>query len=229
VRLEQYAKRRIDQLSGGQQQRVALARALAIEPGILLLDEPLSNLDARLREELRDELSGLQRRLGMTTLYVTHDQSEALAMSDRVAVLEHGLCRQLGRPEEIYNRPANAFVARFIGNTNLIPCHIRSLTNGRAAVNLLGAETSARVSGTLDKSTATFACVRPEAFELAADAQFEAVLTEVVFNGSTVSLAMRCRGEELRAIVFNDPRRDGLEKGKPVRFRLPEHGIILVQ
>lgn len=127
VSLAGFEKRRIDQMSGGQQQRVALARALVIEPTILLLDEPLSNLDAKLREETRWEIRNLQKNLGITTIYVTHDQSEAMAMSDRIAVLNLGKIQQIGTPEEIYHRPANRFVASFIGKTNLIEGIIKGI------------------------------------------------------------------------------------------------------
>lgn len=119
VHLQGYGNRRIDQLSGGQQQRVALARALVIEPNILLLDEPLSNLDAKLREETRLEIKRLQLESGITTIYVTHDQAEAMAMSDRIMVMQGGVVQQVGKPEEIYNRPINRFVASFIGESNL--------------------------------------------------------------------------------------------------------------
>ena len=112
-------ERPVPQLSGGQQQRVALARAVVIEPDLLLLDEPLSNLDAKLREETRDQIRELQTKLGITAIYVTHDQEEALAVSDRIAVMEEGECRQLDRPDAIYRRPANRFVAAFMGNMNL--------------------------------------------------------------------------------------------------------------
>ena len=112
-------QRPVPQLSGGQQQRVALARAVVIEPDLLLLDEPLSNLDAKLREETRDQIRALQTTLGITAIYVTHDQEEALAVSDRIAVMEEGECRQLDRPDVIYRRPANRFVASFMGNMNL--------------------------------------------------------------------------------------------------------------
>ena len=112
-------RRPVPQLSGGQQQRVALARAVVIEPDLLLLDEPLSNLDAKLREETRDQIRELQTKLGITAVYVTHDQEEALAVSDRIAVMEEGECRQLDRPDVIYRRPANRFVAAFMGNMNL--------------------------------------------------------------------------------------------------------------
>jgi ABC-type Fe3+/spermidine/putrescine transport system ATPase subunit len=121
VRLETLGARRPRELSGGQQQRVALARALVTEPGVLLLDEPLSNLDALLRDEMRVELKRLQERLGTTMIFVTHDQAEALALSDRVAVMDRGRVEQVGRPEAVYRQPATAFVARFLGRANFLP------------------------------------------------------------------------------------------------------------
>jgi putative spermidine/putrescine transport system ATP-binding protein len=121
VRLEGLGDRRPAQLSGGQQQRVALARALVVNPGVFLLDEPLSNLDARLRAEVRVEIRALQQRLGLTTLFVTHDQDEALTMADRLVVMEQGRVRQVGTPEEVYERPADLFVAGFLGRCNAFP------------------------------------------------------------------------------------------------------------
>jgi len=125
------------QLSGGQQQRVALARALATEPGLLLLDEPLSALDARVRLHLRNEICALQRKLGITTIMVTHDQDEALTMADRIVVMDHGRIAQIGTPEEIYQQPATEFVARFVGSMNLLPARVldhRNLMLGRKEV-----------------------------------------------------------------------------------------------
>jgi len=121
VRLEGYAQRQVHQLSGGQQQRIALARALAIEPEVLLLDEPLSNLDPSLREDLRDQIRSIIRELAVTTVFVTHDQQEAFALADRIAIMETGVCRQVGAPRDVYDRPANKFVATFLGRANLIP------------------------------------------------------------------------------------------------------------
>ena len=119
VNLAELENRHVTQLSGGQQQRVALARAIVIEPKILLLDEPLSNLDAKLRRETREQIQKLQKKLKITTIYVTHDQEEALMLSDRIALMNEGVCQQIGTPFEIYNHPANAFVAKFIGRSNL--------------------------------------------------------------------------------------------------------------
>ena len=124
VDLAPLAERFPAQLSGGQQQRVAIARSLVLEPRILMFDEPLSNLDLKLRIQMRDELRSLQRRLGKTAIYVTHDQTEALALSDRIAVLSHGHIEQIGTPDEIYERPATSFVAEFIGNSHLLPATI---------------------------------------------------------------------------------------------------------
>ena len=123
-KLETFEKRYPSQLSGGQQQRVALLRALAIEPDILLLDEPLSNLDAKLRVEIRKEIKATQDLLNITTIYVTHDQEEALSISDQIAVMNSGIIQQFGKPYEIYNNPANKFVNDFIGRTNFISCHV---------------------------------------------------------------------------------------------------------
>jgi iron(III) transport system ATP-binding protein len=124
VNLSEYAARRPSQLSGGQQQRVALARTLAIEPKVLLLDEPLSNLDAKLRVQMRQELRALQRKLGITTIFVTHDQEEAMTTADRIAVMDDGIVQQIGTPIELYDRPGNRFVARFVGSINLVPGRI---------------------------------------------------------------------------------------------------------
>src|SRR6185503_7816006 len=124
VDLPQMAGRLPAQLSGGQQQRVAIARSLVLEPRILMFDEPLSNLDFKLRIQMRDELKRLQHRLGKTAIYVTHDQTEALALSDRIAVLSHGRIEQIGTPADIYERPATAFVAEFIGSSNMLRARI---------------------------------------------------------------------------------------------------------
>jgi iron(III) transport system ATP-binding protein len=130
VNLAEYANRRPSQLSGGQQQRVALARTLAVEPDVLLLDEPLSNLDAKLRIHMRDELRQLQRSLGITTIFVTHDQEEAMTTADRIAVMDQGIIQQVGTPMELFDNPANRFVANFVGSINLLPGTLVSTADG---------------------------------------------------------------------------------------------------
>jgi iron(III) transport system ATP-binding protein len=130
VSLADYAQRRPSQLSGGQQQRVALARTIAIEPKVLLLDEPLSNLDAKLRVHMRDELRTLQRKLGITTIFVTHDQEEAMTTADRIAVMDQGVIQQIGTPMGLFDNPVNRFVANFVGTINLLPGTIRKASDG---------------------------------------------------------------------------------------------------
>lgn len=138
VKLEGYEDRYPTQLSGGQQQRVALARALAVQPKILLLDEPLSNLDAKLRIEMRSEIKRIQRELDITVIYVTHDQEEAMALSDRIAVMNFGVIEQVGTPREIYQRPKTKFVADFMGKNNILPAKIIEIKDGKATLKVLG-------------------------------------------------------------------------------------------
>lgn len=135
MHIDEYAERMPERLSGGQQQRVALARALVIQPDVLLMDEPLSNLDAKLRVEMRETIRNIQRSVGITTVYVTHDQEEAMAVSDRIAVMNLGEIQQIGTPQAIYQRPANLFVASFIGRTNLLSGEI-SVTDGEAELRV---------------------------------------------------------------------------------------------
>jgi putative spermidine/putrescine transport system ATP-binding protein len=163
VRLSSHGDRYAHQLSGGEQQRVALARALALEPSVLLLDEPLSALDAKVRLHLRDEIRAIQSRLGITTLYVTHDQEEALAISDRIAVMSTGRVQQVGTPAEIYSEPASSFVAEFVGTTNRLDCRvcddeaIAFDSNGTRLV--LGRHA-------LQKDTLMIALIRPEGISI---------------------------------------------------------------
>jgi iron(III) transport system ATP-binding protein len=170
VRLDHLADRPATDLSGGQQQRLALARALVMEPPLLLLDEPLSNLDAKLREEMRFELKRLQRDLQITTVYVTHDQSEALAVSDRIAVMNQGVVEQTGKAREIYNKPATRFVAGFIGKSNFVDGSI-SGNRGDGLYEVTTPDGSLVVSSTLDlpNGHAVAVSIRPEHIELDED------------------------------------------------------------
>jgi iron(III) transport system ATP-binding protein len=172
VQLDELAEREATKLSGGQQQRLALARALVMQPALLLLDEPLSNLDAKLRERMRFELKRLQRELKITTVYVTHDQSEALALSHEIAVMHQGRILQIGRPRDIYEHPANQFVADFVGNTNFLDgtvvCHAGS---GNYVVRTEIGDIHVRSAREMNAGDRIAVSVRPEDIELTETAQ----------------------------------------------------------
>jgi ABC-type Fe3+/spermidine/putrescine transport system ATPase subunit len=184
------------QLSGGQRQRVALARALVIEPTALLLDEPLSNLDALLRKRMRRELRAIQKRLRTTTIYVTHDQEEAFEMSDRVVLLNHGRILQIGPPEELYDRPATRFVAEFIGEANLLPGTLAAIEAGGATVRIAGGALLpvALARADLRPGDAVYAVVRPEQLGLArerpATDALSAKVIDRIFAGDTVRITL---------------------------------------
>ncbi len=192
VRLQGYGGRRPAQLSGGQQQRVALARAMVFEPPIVLLDEPLGALDKALREEMQFEIRALHQRLGLTMLYVTHDQGEALTLSDRIAVFHHGQVRQVATPRDLYEQPADAFVAGFVGENNALAGTVLAVTGGRCRVRLdVGLEVEASV---VDAGAAGARCIvalRPERIGLqaAADA-LPARLLETIFQGDHLRLRL---------------------------------------
>jgi iron(III) transport system ATP-binding protein len=202
VQLDGYEKRMATQLSGGQQQRLALARALVRRPRLLLLDEPLSNLDAKLRERLRLEVRGLQRQLGITTLYVTHDQVEALSMSDRIAVMSEGKIVQESTPRDIYQHPASRFVAAFVGGTNFIPGRVE---DGQSEVRGVSTEIGrilSRLPSDVASGDAVTIAIRPENIRLAtsrADGPnvFEGVVEQVNFLGEYLDCRVRVGNREI--------------------------------
>lgn len=166
VRIEEYQDRLPERLSGGQQQRVALARAIVIHPSVLLMDEPLSNLDAKLRVEMRSAIRDVQNQVGITTVYVTHDQEEALAISDRIAVMKLGVIQQVGRPHTIYTRPYNVFVSTFIGHSNLFNGKIRLASEGKFVVFDDGYEMLMQNLGDVADGQSVVISVRPEEFSV---------------------------------------------------------------
>ncbi|WP_095590680.1 ABC transporter ATP-binding protein [Actibacterium ureilyticum] len=190
------------QLSGGQQQRVALARALAVQPQVLLLDEPLSALDAQIRISLRDEIREIQRRLGITTVFVTHDQEEALSISDRVVVMSGGIVQQVGAPYDIYSTPANRFVAEFVGRLNLIDGQVLAPADGRVRIG----EAEVTLGRALTPGTVPLA-LRPEAIRLGADSGREITFTgpveNVHFLGSVIRIETRWGGAPILLDTFN--------------------------
>jgi putative spermidine/putrescine transport system ATP-binding protein len=196
VRLDGLADRLPRQLSGGQQQRVALARALAINPSVFLLDEPMSNLDAKLRTQVREEIRALQRRLGFTTLLVTHDQEEALAMADRLVVMEQGHVRQIGSPEELYEQPANAFVANFVGHCNLIRGTVEAGGIRTEAGSLLPA------AGLAEQGASRLFLLRPEHIHIHANGVTDrnATVSAVSYLGAQTEYRVAYQGTELKVI-----------------------------
>ena len=192
VRLPDSGGKKPNQLSGGQRQRIALARAIVNRPQVLLLDEPLGALDLKLRKAMQLELKELQRELAITFVFVTHDQEEALVMSDRIGVMDHGVLRQVGTPEEIYDRPADRFVADFIGDTNFLPCRVVAHSNGSAQVEVAGLRMTAASDQPLTVGLDAYLAIRPEKVQLypqgAAQAteeeRFPGVIVEEVFMGT---------------------------------------------
>ncbi|UCU94955.1 ABC transporter ATP-binding protein [Hydrogenophaga taeniospiralis] len=231
VGLENFADREATMLSGGQQQRLALARALAMEPELLLLDEPLSNLDAKLRERMRFELKRLQRELGLTTIYVTHDQSEALALSHEIAVMSEGRIRQIGSPRDIYERPANRFVADFVGLTNFVDAFVEAKLapesyEVRTDMGIL------KVTSYEDHAVGTrvLLSVRPEDVELseirpAGDNVLSGTVDAKVFLGEFIDFQVKLGDRSLLARVH--PSLKTLV-GEPIQVRInPEKCICI--
>lgn len=198
--------RRPNQLSGGQQQRVALARSLVMEPSVLLFDEPLSNLDAKLRVQMRSEILGLQRRLGVTSVYVTHDQVEAMALSDRIVVMNLGQIEQIGTPDQIYRRPISRFVADFIGRANFLDTKIEAQNANTVTVSILGQQVEVSMETPAPANAAMVALIRPEGLTLREDAALkQAEIKQVMYLGSEIEYIVTVDNQEL-IIVESDPR-----------------------
>ena len=224
MQIDQLADRMPDKLSGGQQQRVALARALCIEPDVLLMDEPLSNLDAKLRVEMRTVIKEIQNSVGITTVYVTHDQEEAMAVSDRIAVMNGGAIQHVGTPKNIYQRPANLFVATFIGRSNIFDGEITSVENGRATVEL---PTGYRVVfNTVApenlRPQKVKLCARPEELIVEPDGEegLTAVIDDCVFLGLNTHYFVHLATGEKAEIIQESTIDSVIRPGTQVRLRL---------
>jgi iron(III) transport system ATP-binding protein len=241
VQLGDYAQRYPHELSGGQQQRIALARALVMEPAVLLLDEPLSNLDAKLREEMRFEIKELQGRLGITVVYVTHDQAEAMAMSQRIAVMAAGRVVQVGTPREIYERPATPFVAAFLGVANFLPGRIEGRAPGGVRVRLLDAAPAGSAPGSPDRAQEAVivvrdgagsegagsegpvpggpvqVCVRPEALRFDPQGPLRGRVVRRTYLGQSTDFLVQVGRHHLRVVVpAGHPTPEGEEVGLAV-------------
>jgi putative spermidine/putrescine transport system ATP-binding protein len=211
------------QLSGGQQQRVALARALAIEPRVLLLDEPLSALDAKVRLQLREQIRSIQQRLGTTTLFVTHDQEEALSMADRVGVMNQGRLEQIAAPSELYDSPATAFVAEFVGTMNRLPGELR----GQTEVTALGLTVPVQ-QGTADGLVGDVdVLVRPEGLRVAAEPNGNGIVTDRTFLGSLTRVSVRLSGDLLVKIDKQSTEAADMLPGTSVNVTLPSAAVLV--
>jgi iron(III) transport system ATP-binding protein len=230
VGLAGYEDRFGTELSGGQQQRVAVARAVVTAPRLLLFDEPLSNLDAGLRERMRFELVALQRRLGRTSVYVTHDQSEAMVMSDRIILMNRGRIVQEGSPRELYDRPASRFAAEFVGSANLLEARLESVgADGDAMVALDDLRLRARGSRVPQGTTRALVCIRPENIvpvrEDSGENVIPARVTRVSFLGATVNCDLDIGGAIWRADL---PARSAVSEGMVLHVRVDPECVVLV-
>lgn len=240
VHLEGYADRRIDQLSGGQQQRVALARALVVKPTCLLLDEPLSNLDAKLRTEMREEIRRIVKENNLTGIYVTHDQEEALSMADRIAILEGGRVVQVGTPEEVYRNPISAHVAGFVGKTNLVEGQVTRLVwdDDDEHLSVRVDSPAGRFEGHVTQKNwrpadgeKCLISIRPEAFHPYHGGvpinRINGVVEDRTYLGSTVQYSIRGDGDQLWDVTEMNPS-DMRQAGEPIIISIaPEDVIIL--
>ncbi len=226
VQLAGHPQKYPNQLSGGERQRVAIARAVAFQPPVVLMDEPLSNLDAKLRLELRTEIRKLHQRLSLTTVYVTHDQSEALSMADRIVVLNHSRVAQIGSPEEVYARPANAFVAAFMGYRNLLPVKVTSMRGPRALVQLAGTQFQATVAEDVNGSSACVA-IRPEDIQLAGEdgpGVLDAKVEVSEYTGREFSVEATSTDGGTSWVFYSDVP---LKPGDKVRLAVPAERLLL--
>ncbi len=235
VQMETYAERLPNQLSGGQQQRVALARALVIEPDVILLDEPLSNLDAKLRVEMRAQIKEIHQKIGRTMIYVTHDQAEALSMADRIAVMVRGRAVQIGTARQLYTRPESAFVAAFIGGTNLLAGTLDErgdLLTVKTPVGLIRAANGAK---DIARGDLVFCSVRPECLRFQAERpltadvnQLTGEIQSIMYFGDSEQYSLRLAdGTLVRAVEYNQTARTA-EVGKRVTLEIDPHDVIVV-
>ena len=235
IALPGYGDKRIDELSGGQKQRVAIARALAVQPAVLLLDEPLSSLDLKLRQHMRAELRSLQKRTRVTFVYITHDQGEALAMSDRVAVMSNGRIEQIGTSTEIYDHPATPFVATFVGENNVFEGRVSAHENGMAVLDSGFGPLRARNPEGIAAGMPALLFIRPERFRVAgrvpagAANVIEALVADSVFEGVALNVLLRRNdAPPLRVSMSNDGEMAIPVPGAALRVAFaPEDAVIL--
>ena len=231
IHLSEFGNRYPYQLSGGQQQRVALARALAIQPQVLLLDEPLSALDAKIRLSLRQEIRAIQRQFGITTIYVTHDQEEALSLSDRIVVMNEGRIEQIGTPFQIYNFSQTPFVASFVGTLNLM--HGQILDAQRGVIEIDGQEiVAAQMTGKIETGAPVTVALRPETISLdgttSTGNKLRGTIEDIHFLGSIVRVRVRFRQNAIYFDQFNNPNRALPQPGQAVTVTFPSEAVLVM-
>jgi iron(III) transport system ATP-binding protein len=232
IRMGEYAARKIHELSGGQQQRVALARALVVRPRCLLLVEPLSNLDAKLRLEMRSEIRRVCKESGLTAIYVTHDQKEALSIADRIAILENGRVRQVDTPDGVYRRPGSKFVADFIGETNFVDGTLTALNDGQARVaTALGDFNGTVCDRQLKAGDAVTLSIRPESWKLQAGGRSENCMKgriyETTYLGEMAQYRLACNGVELKIFELN-PRPIERAENREIHATVDAEDVIVL-
>ncbi len=231
IHMEEFAHRFPHQLSGGQQQRVALARALAIQPQVLLLDEPLSALDAKIRLSLRQEIRAIQRALGITTIYVTHDQEEALSISDRIVVMSKGRIEQIGTPLDIYNTPQTPFVASFVGTLSLLNATVED--GAKAQVSVEGQPVTIGRQVDVNKGQSLVLALRPEAFSLtngnSATNRLDGTVEDTYFLGSVMRLRIRVGQQYVNADVFNNQHLQIPARGQELTLHFMPDACLVIE
>ncbi|MBI9104586.1 MAG: ABC transporter ATP-binding protein [Spirochaetales bacterium] len=227
VQMDDYADRVPSQMSGGQQQRVALVRALIMHPGVLLFDEPLSNLDAKLRVHMRDEIRKIQKEVGITTIYVTHDQSEAMAVSDKIVIMKEGVIQQVGSPQEVYQIPSNEFVAKFIGQANIFDGMIGKLSDDRVELVISGKTFNIRRKVSHNEGEKVRIVVRPEAVQVGKEA-FEAAVKKSIYMGVTQDYEVEFEGRILTITDSNPVGKRVYQEGEIMHFSLDENAISVL-
>ena len=232
VGLADMGKRSVHQLSGGQRQRVALARAIAVEPSVLLLDEPLGALDLKIRRQMQEELTAIQRKIGTTFVHVTHDQDEAMSMADTIVVVNQGRIEEMGSPRQIYTRPVNRFVANFMGESNLIPARVIDQSND--TIRIESAMGEHLVNGNDAYGPEVTLCIRPENLKLYADevgtvSLGAATVSEVVFHGSHLRLRVRGGLDRDIDLVLQVPPDASVELGSTVELGAASKDLTLLR
>jgi iron(III) transport system ATP-binding protein len=224
MKMDDFAKRVPSQMSGGQQQRVALARGIVMEPGVLLFDEPLSNLDAKLRIHMRDEIRKIQKKVGITSVYVTHDQSEAMGLSDKIVIMNAGDIEQVGSPHEVYQRPVNEFVANFIGKANIVDAEVLDRSGEEYILDIHGAKYRVNSDKDYEISDKVKVVVRPEAIDIESD-DFVGIVTKTMFMGHHHEYEVEFEGKKIE-ISYNNPiSRKIYEVGEKLSFSFDSRAI----